>query len=177
MTKSFTQSAAMLLVAALGTACYVGCEKPTGNSPSANNPSTVTPTPHTPVTGEDVQREAGEALEATKEYLGQKNEEFSAEMSNRLADLDAKMADMSVEGEKLKGEAKEKWEASMAELKVKRAEMSVKLEELKKSSGAAWDELKVGLQKAGKEVDKAAEDAAKKFKSDPHDNVEQPANP
>jgi hypothetical protein len=161
MKYSYQNSTLILSLALIGAALFIGCEQ----APPAKNPATVSPSPNqTPATAEDVQRETAEAAQATKEYLGEKKDEFVEATNRKLADLDAKLADMKVDGEKLSGEAKVKWEAAMEDLKVKRAEMSVKLEELKKSSGAAWEDLKAGLEKAGEEVDSAVEDAVKKFK-------------
>jgi hypothetical protein len=161
MKYSYQSRTLVLSLTLISAVLFIGCEQ----APPAKNPVTVSPAPdQTPATAEDVQRETAEAAQATKEYLGVKKDEFVEATNKKLADLDVKMADLKVEGEKLSGEAKVKWEAAMEDLKVKRAEMSVKLEELKKSSGAAWEDLKAGLERAGQEVDSAAEDAVHKFK-------------
>jgi hypothetical protein len=174
MKRSHESRIWMLGLMLISTGIFIGCEQ----APPAKNPSTVSPSSdHTPATAEDVQREASEAAHATKEYLGVKKDEFVVEMNKKLTDLDAKLADMKVESEKLEGEAKVKWDAAMEELKVKRAEMSVKLEELKKSSGAAWDDLKAGLEKAGKEIDSAAGDAVQKFKDTTSDKSPETTTP
>ena len=170
MKNSTLLGATVLALGFVGVALFAGCEQ----APPAKNPPLVSPEDHTPATAEDVQRETAEAAQATKEYLGEKKDEFAAEMNKKLEALDAKMAEMKVESDKLEGEAKVKWDAAMEDLKVKRAEMAVKLEELKKSSGKAWEELKAGLEKAGNEIDSAAQDAVDKFKDDPADTAPAP---
>jgi cytochrome c556 len=117
------------------------------------------------VTGEDVRKEAGEAVEATAQYTKQEMETFTAQVEDKLQTADRKMDELQAKARELQGEARQSIDQEIQELKVKRDKASSQLAELKSASANAWDDMKAGMQAALNELDRSLEEATAKFRS------------
>lgn len=140
-------------------AVSVGCME-TPSTPRATHD-----TRHTDkVTGEDVQRETKEAVEAAGKLAAQKKEEYQRELNKKLADLDRQIDEWKAKAAKASAEAKVEMDKKLEALKEKRDAVARKMKELGDSTSAAWDDLKTGLEKAYDELADAVEKAKENFK-------------
>lgn len=163
--KSVTLSATILSL------ILVGCsdeESPTvsqADSPTTEDGSQTTfkPVLDEPVTGNDAEREIGEAINTTVELTKQKRDEYAADLDRRLEDLDAEIAVLEEKAGDLEDDVKKKWDEQMKVLREKRKAMVQKLTELKGSSAEAWQELKTGMDSTWTELRKGVSDAASEF--------------
>jgi chromosome segregation ATPase len=117
------------------------------------------------VTGEDVRKEAAEAVEATAQYTRQEMATFTAQVEDKLQTADRKMDELQAKARELQGEARQSIDQEIQELKVKRDKASSQLAELKSASANAWDDMKAGMQAALNDLDRSLEEATAKFRS------------
>jgi hypothetical protein len=117
------------------------------------------------VTLDDVQREAGEALDATGEYLEKKKDELLQKMSPAIDELERK-------GQKLEEWASEKGDAAAQEFREARrvfeqklADLKAELERAREAGAAAWGETSQGLEAGLEELKNAYDEAEKKMKT------------
>ncbi len=97
--------------------------------------------------GEKVKKETSEAVDASKQYVNEKKEDFEVRMEARLAELRAKaksIKDSTQAGAKEKLAVLEKQEKAVAE----------RLAAVKKAGGSAWKSLRAGVEQAVDELDK-----------------------
>lgn len=120
-------------------------------------------TESTPPTATDVKDKVKEAAEATKDYLAGGKDEFVATMNQKLAALDARVAELAKKSEGYKDDAKVQADQALASLKEQRSKLSEKLEALKQSSADTWKDMKAGLATAMEELEQAYERAKAKF--------------
>lgn len=102
---------------------------------------------HAQTSGQKVKKEAAEAVDASKQYLNEKKEDFEARMEARLAALRTKskaLKESTEAGAKEKLAALEKQEQAAAE----------RLAAVKKAGGSAWKSLRSGVEQAVDELDK-----------------------
>lgn len=101
--------------------------------------------------GEKVKKETAEAVDASKQYLNEKKEDFEARMEARLTELRTKSKALkdSKQAQLEKG-AKEK----LAELEKKEKEAAERLAAVKKAGGSAWKSLREGVEQAVNDLDK-----------------------
>ncbi|QDV48864.1 sll1863 family stress response protein [Gimesia fumaroli] len=111
------------------------------------------------VTGDDVKKEVGEAIDTAKDFTAQKKDEYAKQINKKLADLNVKIEEMQAKGAKLKDDAKAKWDEKMKDLEAKRAELNEKLEQVKDSSADAWAGLKKDIESAWDNLKKSFDDA------------------
>lgn len=102
---------------------------------------------HAQTAGQKVKKETGEAVDASKQYLNEKKEDFEARMEARLAAIRAKSKTLK---EGTEAEAREKLAALEAQEKV----AAERLAAVKKAGGSAWKSLRAGVEQAVDELDK-----------------------
>lgn len=154
----------MMTLLLVGTMLGVGCKD---EAP----PTSPTPTPDTPapeaadadtddeaeaVTGEDVRREAGEAVDATAAWADQEKDKFVATSREKLDELKARWSSWSED-------AGEKTDEVKADLNKRYEQAAAKLEEVKESSGGAWAEMRDGFVAAYEDLEAATREAADAF--------------
>src|SRR3954447_1785337 len=95
--------------------------------------------------GEKVKKETAEAVDASKQYLNEKKEDFEARMEARLAELRAKSKAFKDDKKaQLEKGAKEK----LAELEKQKKAAADRLAAVKKAGGSAWQSLRDGVVQA-----------------------------
>lgn len=148
----------------------VGCGQPT-TPPIPTNPKVIpassSPAPETHVTQEDVKREVDEAAKTAGAYADQERDAYHKKLSEEMAQLDAKMAKLKEDAQKLGGKAQEKWEAMRPELEAKQAVMRERLAELKKATAESWKELRTGAEKAWDALRVGFEEASREVEPAP----------
>ncbi len=97
--------------------------------------------------GEKVKKETSEALDASKQYVNEKKEDFEVRMEARLAELRAKAKSIK---DSTQAGAKEK----LAELAKQEKAAAERLAAVKKAGGSAWKSLRAGVEQAVDELDK-----------------------
>ena len=102
---------------------------------------------HAQTAGQKVKKETGEAVDASKQYLNEKKEDFEARMEARLAAIRAKTKTLK---ESTQADAKQK----LAELEKQEQAAADRLEAVKKAGGSAWKSLRSGVEHAVDELDK-----------------------
>lgn len=109
---------------------------------------------HAQTAGQKVKKEAAEAVDASKQYVNEKKEDFEARMEARLAQLKAKTQALKASteaGAKEKLTALERQEQAAAE----------RLASVKKATGSAWKSLRAGVEQAVNDLDKGLSGPAK----------------
>lgn len=139
------------LLTLVGFFAVVGCE-PSSSDP-ANGKATL----------QDVQQDAGKAIDTTAEFAQQSKEEFQKKLEARLQELDTEIVKLREKGHDLKDKAKEKWDQQLTNLETKRDAAQAKLAEVKDSSAEAWKDLQKGAQAAWEDMDKAFREASEEF--------------
>ncbi len=117
-----------------------------------------------PVTKEDLKKQASQTMETAKAYAEQQKQEYTKKIQATLDDLSKKTDQLKEQAKIAKGEAVTKIQAGLADLKVKEAQAKQKLQELGGSTGTAWEQMKVGVDKAISDLQKAYNDASSHFK-------------
>lgn len=97
--------------------------------------------------GQKVKKETGEAVDASKQYLNEKKEDFEARMEARLAAIRAKSKSLK---DSTEADAKEK----LAELEKQEQAAAERLAAVKKAGGSAWKSLRSGVEQAVDDLDK-----------------------
>lgn len=138
--------AAMLI----GMVLFVGCDS-TATGPVTDKTGPVTDK----VTSEDVQRDAGQAVDTAVEYTQQAKDEYQKKLAAQLEELDGEIAELRAKGSELKDQAKDKWEQAIADLEQKRDAARVRAAEVGQSSGEAWQEVRKGAESAWEELHKS----------------------
>lgn len=101
--------------------------------------------------GEKVKKETAEAVDASKQYLNEKKEDFEARMDARLKEARAKTKAFKEDKQaQLEKGAKER----LAELEKAEKDAAARLAQVKKAGGNAWQSLKAGVEQAVDELDK-----------------------
>jgi len=117
----------------------------------------------TPVTGEEVMRETGEAVDAAVSFADQEKDQFIATSEEKLEALRARWSSWQAEA----GETTEQMKQKLSE---QYKEANEKLARLKDSSGEAWSQMKAGFLDAYEDLETATKEAAQKF-DDPDANT------
>ncbi len=97
--------------------------------------------------GAKVKKETAEAVDASKQYVNEKKEDFEARMDARLAELRAKTKSVK---ESTQAGAKEK----LAVLEKQEKAAAERLAAVKKAGASAWQSLRAGVEQAVDELDK-----------------------
>ena len=117
------------------------------------------------VTGEDVKKEAKEAMETTMAYTAAKKEEYQKKLDAQLNKYQQKLDALQVQAETMTQEAKTEYEEKLETLRQKKEALQQKAGELKSKSGKAWEDMKAGIDNAMKDLDAAFDQAASRFSS------------
>lgn len=102
---------------------------------------------HAQTAGQKVKKETGEAVDASKQYLNEKKEDFEARMEARLAAVRAKSKSLK---DSTEADAKEK----LAALEKQEQAAAERLAAVKKAGGSAWKSLRSGVEQAVDDLDK-----------------------
>jgi len=121
------------------------------------------PTTDTSVSTTELKKEVKDAAVATKNYLAGSKDEFIATMNQKLAECDARIAELAAKSEGYKDDAKVRADQALASLKDQRGKLNEKLEAFKQASANTWQDMKAGLATAMDELEKAYENAKAKF--------------
>ena len=97
--------------------------------------------------GAKVKKETAEAVDASKQYLNEKKEDFEARMEARLAVLRAKT-------EALKKSTAADAKKKLAQLEKQEQAAAERLAAMKKAGGSAWQSLRSGVEQAVDDLDK-----------------------
>lgn len=116
------------------------------------------------ISGDDVKRQAGEALDAAKKYALQQKVEYQQKVEQELAELRLKIASLREKAHGATGESLRMLQDKLEALRERQAVAEKKLGELRASTSQAWHEMREGLEKAVSEVKKAYDNAARLFK-------------
>ena len=109
---------------------------------------------HAQTNGAKVKKEAGEAVDASKQYLNEKKEDFEARMEARLAVLRAKT-------EALKKSTAADAKKKLAQLEKQEQAAADRLAAVKKAGGSAWQSLRSGVEQAVDDLDRGINGPAK----------------
>lgn len=112
---------------------------------------------------EEVEREVGQAVDATKRYAAENKDEFVAAMDRKLEQLDDEIDRLGEKAENLAGEAKVEAKQALDNLRVQRAKLDKSLQELKDSSRETWSDVKSGFESAMNELEKSYENLKTRF--------------
>jgi chromosome segregation ATPase len=112
---------------------------------------------------EDVQREAGEALDAAGEYTEAQLAEFRSGMDQRLQDAEARIDDLRAQMDNVAADARSEYRETIANLEAQRDRLATRIEELENETGRAWADVRSGLRSAWSELDTAIDRAADRF--------------
>lgn len=116
------------------------------------------------VTGEDVKKEVGEAVDTAKDFTMQKRDEYAKQINQKLKGLDVKIAELEAKGANLKDDAKKKWNEKLDDLKMKRGKVAEKVDQFSKSSADAWEGLKKDMDSAWENLKKSYDNTAEAVK-------------
>ena len=105
--------------------------------------------PQTPATGADtVKKEAGEALDAAKGFLGEKKDSLITGMESKVAEMEKKVEELKNQAKPKTDKAKAELEKAKAELDKKLAAAKSKLAEAKAAGSDAWKSVKSAFDTA-----------------------------
>src|SRR5438477_187283 len=98
-----------------------------------------------PVTGKEVKEQYKDALNTTKDYVGQSKDEFLAAMNTKMKELDVKIDELAKKSEGYKDDAKVQADKALAALREQRSAAGKKYDEMKDASKDVWDKTKAGF--------------------------------
>lgn len=175
----------LLCASMLGLSAMPGC-KPEQPALDKGPPAAVTPEGNAAeaaarqepgdVGAEDVQRETGEAIDASAQYARQQAEQLRRKLQEQIDELDVQIERLKAKGEELKEQAQPEWNRRMAQLEEKRQAAQRKLDAWQKASPEAWQDLKRGASNAWTELEQAYQDASRHF-SEAQDREESKSPP
>lgn len=113
---------------------------------------------------EDVKKEAGELVEATKEYTLEQKEAYERQLAGKFEEYEKKLSTLRQQLNMAGGDVKQRMQEKIESLQGKLDDMKSMTEQLKDTSGEAWNDMKVGLDKAEDDLNKAFSDAMQNFK-------------
>jgi hypothetical protein len=90
-------------------------------------------------------------------------DEFITAMTKKLADLDAKVAELAQKSEGLKDDAKVQADQALTTLRGQRDTVKAKFDEAKAATSDVWKDFKAGVEVAMNQLETAYENAKSKF--------------
>jgi DNA repair exonuclease SbcCD ATPase subunit len=90
-------------------------------------------------------------------------DQFITAMTKKLADLDAKVAELAQKSEGLKDDAKVQADQALAALRGQRETAKQKFDQAKLATNDAWKDFKAGVEVAMNQLETAYENAKSKF--------------
>ena len=112
------------------------------------------------VTTEDIKKEVQDVVETASTFTEQQKAEYQKQIELKLKEYDQKINTMITQIKDMKESANEELKEEIDTLSNKKEEVDKKIDAIKVASGAAWDELKVGIDNALDELEKALEQAS-----------------
>ena len=101
-----------------------------------------------------VKKEASETVDASKQYVNEKKEEFEVRIEARLAELKAK-------SKALQASTETGAKAKLAAIEKEEKAAENRLATLKKAGGSAWKSLRSGVEQAVDDLDRGISGATK----------------
>jgi len=114
--------------------------------------------------GKDATQKVGEAADAIKGYTVEKKSEAVAYSKKLMSDLDAKIKDLEAQVSRDTSAAKADGQRQLKELKATRDKTAKKADELGRATAASWDSVKTGFADSYKDLNKAYDEAAAKWR-------------
>ena len=96
----------------------------------------------TPTDSSEVQKEIGEALETTGDYLAQQRDAFAKEMQGQMATIDDRLTVLRAKADEASGEAKVELQEALAALEQECSTLDEHIESAAEKSGDAWKDAK-----------------------------------
>ena len=115
---------------------------------------------------ESMKEETGEAMEAAKDWLGQKKDEAVATLDVKMQEMKTAMGDLKQKADAKGDVAKAEYDQMSKEVESKMDVAKQKLAAAKDAGADQWDNLKGGVKDAMDEVDEAYKKLVAKFKSE-----------
>ena len=106
------------------------------------------PSAKKPVTEKQVQKETGEAVESLKAYTEKLKETYQKKVTDHLADMQKKMAELKGKVEKAAPELKSWLQKEIATMQQRVDALEKKLKDVTTASDKAWEELQGGINQA-----------------------------
>ena len=114
--------------------------------------------------GKDATQKVGEAADAIKGYTVDKKNEAVVYAKKLVSDLDAKIKDLEAQVSRDTSAAKADGQRQLKELKATRDKTAKKADELGRATAASWDSVKTGFADSYKDLNKAYDEAAAKWR-------------
>ena len=114
--------------------------------------------------GKDATQKVGEAADAIKGYTVDKKNEAVKYAKKLVSDLDTKIKDLDAQVSRDTSAAKADGQRQLKELKATRDKTAKKADDLGRASAESWDSVKNGFADAYKDLHKAYDDAAAKWR-------------
>lgn len=112
----------------------------------------------------DAAQKTGEAADAIKGYTVEKKNEAVAYAKKLVSDLDAKIKDLEAQVSRDTSAAKADGQRQLKELKATRGKTAKKADELGRASAESWDSVKHGFAESYKDLHKAYDEVAAKWR-------------
>ena len=111
----------------------------------------------------DIKKEAEDLAKTTMAFTEEQKALYQKKIQEKMAQYNRELVVLEAKLAKMNEQAKADLVAEMENLSRKKAEMGIKVRELQTASGEAYEDLKEGLDKAVEEMDKAYDQAMKRF--------------
>lgn len=121
------------------------------------------PATNSPPSAGQVKQEIKEAASTTLDFLAGTKDQVVEASAKKLAELDAKIEELSNKAGALKDQAKADADPAMEDLRARRQTVGEKLEQMKAGAAEKWSEMKQGFSDAWSEMEKAYERAKEKL--------------
>ena len=114
-------------------------------------------------TPEDIKKEAGDLAKTAMAYTEEQKALYQKKIQEKMAQYSRKFSELEAKLALMNEQAKADLAEEMENLNQKKTEMGLKVRELQAVSGEAYKDLKDGLDRAIDEMDKAYDQALKRF--------------
>ena len=114
--------------------------------------------------GKDATQKVGEAADAIKGYTVDKKNEAVVYAKKLVSDLDAKIKDLDAQVARDTSAVKADAQRQLKELKATRDKTAKKADELGRASAESWESVKHGFADSYKDLNKAYDEAAAKWR-------------
>jgi hypothetical protein len=109
-------------------------------------------------------KETTEAVLAAREATAEKREELRFQVMKRLEGMDHEMEDLKAKARDGGVRMRERYDEELKQLGARRETFAKRFDELTTSSKLAWQDVKVGVEDAWEDLDKAFRKAKDRFK-------------
>jgi DNA topoisomerase VI subunit B len=115
------------------------------------------------ITAKDVVEEYDEAMQESRAYLNQEQKEMLSEMEERYTSLEKKVDQFAEKAAQMGDDANEEIRERQEQLQKQQQQLRAELDTLSNSSEEGWEEIKIGVDKAFDDLDKAVDNAMEEF--------------